>query len=278
MAGHRLASDRAGDVSGRPRSVSATLQVHVQPVRSKRIETAWHPPCKTTGQKSSGHYPNAGLFITLPGANLFSDPFYFFVAKRDAGHTKPGSDKASGVLYPAPCICKSRIPLILIHADKDRVHPRIGDAVPQAVRGHYPERDCASVLYFFTAAATNVAAGTIMFSWAFLPGEPFWVRTYHWQAGLYGLLDLTERAAKGYSYGFGIKISRPPASACIFIPRPEHPFSSATRLAGVKQLIQPHCLWTHGSKKKLPPIWKPQENIKILSQGKLANPPIITAW
>lgn len=34
-----------------------------------------------------------------------------------------------------------------------------------------------------------------------------------------------------------------------FPPRPEHPSFAATRLSGVKQLIQPHCLWTHEVKK-----------------------------
>lgn len=37
-----------------------------------------------------------------------------------------------------------------------------------------------------------------------------------------------------------------------FSPRPEHPSFAATRLSGVKQLIQPHCLWTHEAKKKAP--------------------------
>ena len=37
-----------------------------------------------------------------------------------------------------------------------------------------------------------------------------------------------------------------------------------------------HTVFGRMVKKKLPPIWKPQENIKILGQGKLANPPIIT--
>lgn len=31
-----------------------------------------------------------------------------------------------------------------------------------------------------------------------------------------------------------------------FMSRPEHPSFAAPRLSGVKQLIQPHCLWTHG--------------------------------
>lgn len=192
---------------------------------------------------------------------------------------KTGESESKRQPFTCPGICTSRIPLISIHADKDRSLPRIGNAVPFPVRGHNPQRDYISVfLFFLSAAAANVAAGTIMFSWAFLPGEPFWVRAYHWQAGLYGLLDLTERAAKGYSLGFGIKNLHTSL-------RLARIFYSKARTSLFFRHTPCRCQATHTTtlsldawfKKKLPPIWKPQENIKILSQGKLANPPIYTA-
>lgn len=89
-------------------------------------------------------------------------------------------------------------------------------------------------------------------------GEPFqsvrtdnkWVR--------YKLLAIAKRVAKGYSFGFGIKNLQTQNGICLrrlrrilhfalvfFMSRPEHPSFAATRLSGVKQLIQPHCLWTH---------------------------------
>lgn len=100
---------------------------------------------------------------------------------------------------------------------------------------------------------------------AFHPGEPFQsVRTDNkWIK--YKLLAITKRVAKGYSFGFGIKNLQTQNGICFrrlrqilhfalvfFPPRSEHPSFAATRLSGVKQLIQPHCLWTHEVKKKAP--------------------------
>ena len=107
---------------------------------------------------------------------------------------------------------------------------------------------------FNSIAATAEAAKIYVFM-GFHPGEPFqsvrtdnkWVR--------YKLLAITKRAAKGYSFGFGMKNLHSSRWSVVFlIPRPEHPSFAATRLSGVKQLIQPHCLWTHEVKKKLQPI------------------------
>ena len=107
---------------------------------------------------------------------------------------------------------------------------------------------------FNSIAATAEAAKIYVFM-GFHPGEPFqsvrtdnkWVR--------YKLLAITKRAAEGYSFGFGMKNLHSSRWSVVFlIPRPEHPSFAATRLSGVKQLIQPHCLWTHEVKKKLQPI------------------------
>ena len=119
---------------------------------------------------------------------------------------------------------------------------------------------------FHSIAATAEAAKIYVFM-GFHPGEPFqsvrtdnkWVR--------YKLLAITKRAAEGYSFGFGIKNLQTQNGIClrwlrrilhfalVFFPaRPEHPSFAATRLSGVKRLIQPHCLWTHEVKKKLLPI------------------------
>ncbi len=102
---------------------------------------------------------------------------------------------------------------------------------------------------FNSIAATAEAAKIYVFM-GFHPGEPFqsvrtdnkWVR--------YKLLAITKRAAEGYSFGFGMKNLHSSRWSVVFlIPRPEHPSFAATRLSGVKQLIQPHCLWTHEVKK-----------------------------
>ena len=119
---------------------------------------------------------------------------------------------------------------------------------------------------FMSIAATAGAAKIYVFM-GFHTGEPFqsvrtdnkWVR--------YKLLAITKRVAKGYSSGFGIKNLQTQNGICLrrlrrilhfalvfFMSRPEHPSFAATRLSGVKQLIQPHCLWTHEVKKKLQPI------------------------
>ena len=278
MAGHRLASDRAGDVSGRPRSDPDILQAHVPPDRSTRIETVCRPPDRTTGRTSSGHYPFCGTIYRVAETCLHWLSLLSFVAKRDAGNTKPVKVKVRDGLSPAPAFAhpasrwfqSTRIKTAHFHGSAMPYRSLCADIILSGITFPF-------FYFFLSAAATSVAAGTIMFSWAFLPGEPFWVRAYHWQAGLYGLLDLTERAAKGYSIGFGIKISRPPCVGSYFYVE--------ARTSLFFRHTPCRCQATHTTtlsldawfKKKLPPIWKPQENIKILSQGKLANPPIYTA-
>ena len=105
----------------------------------------------------------------------------------------------------------------------------------------------------FMSIATTVGAAKIYVFMGFHPGEPFqsvrtdnkWVR--------YKLLAITKRVAEGYSFGFGMKNLHSSRWSVVFlIPRPEHPSFATTRLSGVKQLIQPHCLWTHEVKKKAP--------------------------
>lgn len=150
MAGHRLASDRAGDVSGRPRSDPDILQAHVPPVRSTRIETVCRPPDRTTGRTSSGHYPFCGTIYRV-AENLFTLTVPFiFRCQTGCRIYKTGESESKRRPFTCPGICTSRIPLISIHADKDRALPRIGDAVPLPVRGHYPQRDYISVFLFFS--------------------------------------------------------------------------------------------------------------------------------
>lgn len=123
-----------------------------------------------------------------------------------------------------------------------------------------------SLSVFMSIAATARAAKIYVFM-GFHPGEPFQsVRTDNkWV--MYKLLAIVKRVAKGYSSGFGIKNLQTQNGICLrrlrrilhfalvfFMSRPEHPSFAATRLSGVKQLIQPHCLWTHEVKKKLQPI------------------------
>lgn len=102
MAGHRLASDRAGDVSGRPRSDTDILQAHVPPDRSTRIETVYRPPDRTIGRTSSGHYPFCGTIYRIAETCLHRPSFLSFVAKRYAGYTKPVRVKVRDGLSPAP--------------------------------------------------------------------------------------------------------------------------------------------------------------------------------
>ena len=102
MAGHRLASDRAGDVSGRPRSDTDILQAHVPPDRSTRIETVCRPPDRTIGRTSSGHYPFCGTIYRIAETCLRWPSILSFVAKRYAGYTKPVRVKVRDGLSPAP--------------------------------------------------------------------------------------------------------------------------------------------------------------------------------
>lgn len=128
-------------------------------------------------------------------------------------------------------------------------------------------RGCHGFLFQCSIPSPPPQAAKIYVFMGFHPGEPFqsvrtdnkWVR--------YKLLAITKRVAKGYSSGFGIKNLQTQNGICLrrlrrilhfalvfFMSRPEHPSFAATRLSGVKQLIQPHCLWTHEVKKKLQPI------------------------
>lgn len=118
---------------------------------------------------------------------------------------------------------------------------------------------------FKSIAATAEAAKIYVFM-AFHPGEPS-------QQGVPSTSGSVRVACHNLTCGEGIffwlwnekspdtKWYLPPqapanTSFCtrIFNPKAEHPSFAAPRLSGVKQFIQPHCLWTHEVKKKLPPI------------------------
>ena len=149
MAGHRLASDRAGDVSGILRSDTDILQAHVPPDRSTRIETVCRPPDRTIGRTSSGHYPFAGLFIALPKPVCIRTVLFIFRCQTVCRIYKTGESESKRRPFTCPGICTSRIPLISIHADKDRSLPRIGNAVPFPVRDIILSWTTFPSFYFF---------------------------------------------------------------------------------------------------------------------------------
>ena len=113
------------------------------------------------------------------------------------------------------------------------------------------------LVYLHSIAATQAGNDLCFHGLSF--GEAIWNRRTRNKWVKYKLLAITKRVAKGYSLGFGIKNLQTQNGICLrslrrilhfalvfFMSRPEHPSFAATRLTGVKQLIQPHCLWTHG--------------------------------
>ena len=71
---------------------------------------------------------------------------------------------------------------------------------------------------------------------------------------MYKLLAITKRVARGYSFGFAIKISGPPGGQLVFfMSRPEHPSFPATRLR-VSSNSYNHTVFGRMRLKKLQPI------------------------
>lgn len=98
---------------------------------------------------------------------------------------------------------------------------------------------------FHSIAATAEAAKIYVFI-GFHPGEPS-------QQGVPSTSGSVRVACHNLTCGEGIFFwlwhKKSPdllRRLVFFMSRPEHPSFAAPRLSGVKQLIQPHCLWTHG--------------------------------
>lgn len=98
----------------------------------------------------------------------------------------------------------------------------------------------------FQSIAATVGSATIYVFTGFHPGEPS-------QQGVPSTSGSVRVACHNLTCGEGIffwlwhKKSPDLLRRLVFFrSRPEHPSFAAPRLSGVKQLIQPHCLWTHG--------------------------------
>lgn len=98
----------------------------------------------------------------------------------------------------------------------------------------------------FQSIAATVGSATIYVFTDFHPGEPF-------QQGVPSTSGSVRVACHNLTCGGGIFFwlwhKKSPdllRRLVFFMSRPEHPSFAAPRLSGVKQLIQPHCLWTHG--------------------------------
>ena len=103
-----------------------------------------------------------------------------------------------------------------------------------------------SLFSVFQSIAATVGSATIYVFTGFHPGEPF-------QQGVPSTSGSVRVACHNLTCGEGIFFwlwhKKSPdllRRLVFFMSRPEHPSFAAPRLSGVKQLIQPHCLWTHG--------------------------------
>ena len=130
-------------------------------------------------------------------------------------------------------------------------------------------RHCGTLLFFIGAApislfsvfqsiAATVGSAMIYVFTGFHPGEPF-QQDVPSTSGSVRVACLNLTCGEGIFFWLWHKKSpdtkwylpaQAPAntSFCtrIFYVKAEHTSFPAPRLSGVKQLIQPHCLWTHG--------------------------------
>ena len=92
-----------------------------------------------------------------------------------------------------------------------------------------------------------------MFSRAFIRGSLF-SKAYHQQVGQYELLAITQRVAKGYSFGFGIKNLQTSCVGSYFLCQgPNIPFLPPHGFQ-VSSNSYNHTVFGRMVKKKLPPI------------------------
>lgn len=103
-----------------------------------------------------------------------------------------------------------------------------------------------SLFSVFQSIVATVGSATIYVFTDFHPGEPF-------QQGVPSTSGSVRVACHNLTWGEGIFFwlwhKKSPdllRRLVFFMSRPEHPSFAAPRLSSVKQLIQPHCLWTHG--------------------------------
>lgn len=103
----------------------------------------------------------------------------------------------------------------------------------------------------FSLWCRSVKSGIFDFNvvlWLFyISGRPFSSDAY---LSLVGLLELLAKI-NVWQRDIRVDPEKSPSASSIFPSCREHPFFCATRLSGVKQLKQPHCLWTHEVKKSL---------------------------
>ena len=116
-------------------------------------------------------------------------------------------------------------------------------------------RGCTGFLFsVFQSIAATVGSATIYVFMGFHPGEPF-QQNVPSTSGSVRVACLNLTCGEGIFFWLWHKKSPDLLRRLVFfMSRPEHPSFAAPRLPGVKQLIQPHCLWTHEVKKKPPPI------------------------